>query len=311
MDARGRPDPRLTDVLLLGIGVGGLVLCITLVFLAMRAVMDIGGACAEGGPYVPAQACPDGATPALMLGIFGGFGFGALGAVYGSRVGGYGWVPLLGWTGLFATLGWNFLDYGLINPPPWEGGIVWGWVIPGILFEIMAWVPVWFAVVAARAVREGGSRSRPAAQVETFALRDPGAAGKTYEPAFNRPPPVPAGHRVEVVGPVRREELEDIDALMGALIADAAADAPVDPEARAGALAETAGPSLPGAPNSTPAGPPAGSTDGDGSGAFPEGTQALLDRLERLADMRDRGLLTPAEYETAKETVMHELEARS
>jgi hypothetical protein len=44
---------------------------------------------------------------------------------------------------------------------------------------------------------------------------------------------------------------------------------------------------------------------------FSEGTQALLDRLERLADMRDRGLLGPDEYETAKDAIMRELEARS
>jgi hypothetical protein len=43
---------------------------------------------------------------------------------------------------------------------------------------------------------------------------------------------------------------------------------------------------------------------------FAEGTQALLDRLERLADMRDRGLLEPAEYETAKDAIMRELETR-
>ena len=40
-------------------------------------------------------------------------------------------------------------------------------------------------------------------------------------------------------------------------------------------------------------------------------TQALLDRLERLADLRDRGMLGEAEYETAKDSVMRELEARS
>jgi hypothetical protein len=49
----------------------------------------------------------------------------------------------------------------------------------------------------------------------------------------------------------------------------------------------------------------------DAPSEFQEGTQALLDRLERLADMRDRGLLTSEEYETAKDAVMHELEARS
>ena len=62
---------------------------------------------------------------ALLLGVFGLFGFGALGMVYGARVGGYGWLPLLAWTGLFAALGWNFLDYGLVNPPEGQG-IVWG-----------------------------------------------------------------------------------------------------------------------------------------------------------------------------------------
>ena len=41
-----------------------------------------------------------------------------------------------------------------------------------------------------------------------------------------------------------------------------------------------------------------------------ESTQALLDRLERLADLRDRGLLGREEYETAKETIVRELETR-
>ena len=168
MDPRGRPDPRLADVVMLCVGVGGLLLCVTLVFLAMRSVMDIGGACAEGGPYVSAHSCPDGATPALLLGVFGGFGFGALGAAYGARVGGYAWIPLLGWTALFATLGWNFLDYGLFNPPEGEG-IAWGWLIPGVLFQLMAWVPVWFAVVAYRAARP---RLRPS---DSVADRETGA----------------------------------------------------------------------------------------------------------------------------------------
>ena len=51
--------------------------------------------------------------------------------------------------------------------------------------------------------------------------------------------------------------------------------------------------------------------DGAGGAAFNEGTQALLDRLERLADLRDRGMLGAEEYETAKASVMRELEARS
>lgn len=297
MVARGRPDPRLSDVLLLCVGVGGLLLCVTLVFLAMRAVMDIGGACADGGPYVSAQSCPDGATTALLLGVFAGFGFGFLGSWAGDRVGGYGWIPILGWTALFATLGWNFLEYGLFDPPEGEG-IVWGWLIPGILFQIMAWAPIVLGIMAIRSMRgtPGTAADRPevVAQPLSGPSQRTSPAGKTYEPGFNRPPPVPAAHRVEVVGPVRREELTEIDALMGALIVDAAADAPVDPDLRAGgAVAAT----VDAAPASDP--------------SFSEGTQALLDRLERLADLRDRGLLATDEYETAKEAVMRELETRS
>ena len=110
-----------------------------------------------------------------------------------------------------------------------------------------------------------------------------------------RPPEVQAGHRVEVAGPVRKDQLQAIDALFGAAVADAVADA----------VAETArrpGRSAPGRRAARAAADPA---------EFSEGTQALLDRLERLADMRDRGLLTPEEYETAKDAVMREIEARS
>lgn len=101
-------------------------------YLGMRAVMDIGGACATGGPYVPAQACPEGATtllsvgiPLLLLATFAASGI-AL------------WIKaptllLLMWFLLFGSLGWNFLEYALA-----EDDIVMGWLIPGIMFELMA-----------------------------------------------------------------------------------------------------------------------------------------------------------------------------
>ena len=34
---------------------------------------------------------------------------------------------------LFGSLGWNFLEYAFA-----EDGIVMGWLIPGIMFELMA-----------------------------------------------------------------------------------------------------------------------------------------------------------------------------
>jgi putative oligomerization/nucleic acid binding protein len=269
------PDPSLRSVLLLAVGVAGVALCITIVYLAMRAVMDIGGACADGGPYVSANPCPDGVPLAMILSIFGLFLFGGLGMAGAGGVGGYGWLPILAWTGLFASLGWNFLDYGLLNPPEGEG-ILWGYVIPGVLFQVMAWVPIAILVWGLRSQRRW--RADAAA---TTTLRGPGqparAASSTVD---NRPPPVPASHRFEEAGSGRTAELEAIDAAMGALVVGAASHAPVSP----------ASPSV-----------------ADGTG----GRQALLAHLERLGEMRDKGQLTAEEFDAAKDAVMQELEALS
>ena len=37
--------------------------CLTVLFLCMRSVMDIGGSCASGGPYEIANPCPAGFAP--------------------------------------------------------------------------------------------------------------------------------------------------------------------------------------------------------------------------------------------------------
>ncbi len=135
------PDAaRPRDLALVLVATFGLATCITLMWLGMRAVMDIGGACAEGGPFVPVQPCPDGAPAALTLGMFGLFGFGALGVYAGAQVGGeWAALPLLGWPALFLSLGWNFLEYGFTAVP---GELVWGWVVPGVIFVLMGGVPL-------------------------------------------------------------------------------------------------------------------------------------------------------------------------
>lgn len=112
---------------------------LTLLYLGMRAVMDIGGACASGGPYVPRVECPEGVPLLMMAGIWGGIIF----------VGLYLWattkhkVPTLvafAWPALFLSLGWNFLDYGLDDPA--GGGLVWGWLICAVLFALMGGLPL-------------------------------------------------------------------------------------------------------------------------------------------------------------------------
>ncbi|HEX7474071.1 MAG TPA: SHOCT domain-containing protein [Candidatus Limnocylindrales bacterium] len=148
-EAGASVGPSSRTFLLYLIGVAGLAFSITLMFIEMRAVLDVGGSCADGGPYVSAQSCPDG-TWLMFLAIFGGFGWGALALWAGSLIGGrYGLVPLLAWPGLFCSLGFNFLQYGVT--PPGGGGPELGFLIPGILFELMGGIPL------ALGLRFGGS----------------------------------------------------------------------------------------------------------------------------------------------------------
>jgi hypothetical protein len=132
----------LVDVALYLLGIAGLAASLTLVFLSMRAVMDVGGFCAEGGPYEIQTHCPEGTVVLLPLSIFAGLGSAALAGWKGSQIGGpFAGLVALAWPALFISLGWNFLEYALW-PPGDQGGIVWGWLIPGIVFEIMGILPL-------------------------------------------------------------------------------------------------------------------------------------------------------------------------
>jgi hypothetical protein len=138
---------------LVGVALG--TACLTLVFLGMRSVMEIGGACAEGGPYVAVRPCPDGAPLALIGGVFGLFGAAGLMIWFGSRLGkGYVSLVFLGWPALFVSLGFNFLQFGL-NPPLGDESVEWGFLIPGVLFWIMGLVPLAIGIAGWRAARSG------------------------------------------------------------------------------------------------------------------------------------------------------------
>lgn len=248
------------------IGYGGLAMCLTLVFLAMRAVMDIGGTCADGGPYVSAASCPEGSTIALLGGIFAGFGFGLLATLGGAAVGGiWSAAPMFAWSGLFGSLGWNFLDYGVFNASP-GAGIDLGWALCGVLFWVMAFGPLLGAIPLIRAGRN----------IRGPAMR-PVAGG-------------PVGSSSVVARDGLAAIATDLQAAIGAAVASVGA-VPLGQAVPPGEAVSPAG-RLP-------------------EPEFTEGTQALLDRLERLADMRDRGLLGPADYETAKAAIMAALEGRS
>ena len=110
-DPLGSPVPSVADVILYLVGIAGVAAGITLLFLGMRAVMDVGGMCAEGGAYVIETTCPESVPIVMLLGIFGGLGSLLLAGWKGTAIGeGAVTVLSLGWPALFGALGLNFLQ---------------------------------------------------------------------------------------------------------------------------------------------------------------------------------------------------------
>jgi Short C-terminal domain len=121
------------------VGLAGVACAMTLLFLGMRSVMDIGGFCAEGGPYVIGVSCPRGVSAIMIGGIWAGLAFAGLYAWLAFKHGVPNFVALL-WSGLFLSLGWNFLVYGL--DAPGDAGLAWGWLVCAVLFLLMGGLPL-------------------------------------------------------------------------------------------------------------------------------------------------------------------------
>ena len=123
------------------IGAAGAAMCVTLLSLAMRTVLDLGGFCASGGPYEIAVQCPQSLGWLMPLTIVGGLIF--VGVFIGFLPWDVGGLGLLAWSALFLALGWNFVDYGI----PWHGH-EWngGFVTPGIIFVLMGGIPLFWSL---------------------------------------------------------------------------------------------------------------------------------------------------------------------
>lgn len=179
------------------VGVAGLAFCITLLWFGMRAVLDIGGFCASGGPYVIADQCPDAVIATTPLSILGGFlAIGLL--VWGGAGLGPGWTGLvfLAWPALFISLGWNFLQYGLLPP---DGGLVWSWIICGVLFVAMGAVPLWVAIAA---LRDGPASDGRAYAAGRLVVRPRPVVEPSPPPEI--PPDSPLVDRLERLAALRR-----------------------------------------------------------------------------------------------------------
>ena len=147
---------------------------LTLMYESMRAVMDVGGSCGSGGPYVVRQECPDGAG-LIVVGIFAALLGTGLVVAGTFRNGPQLWV--FAWPALFIALGWNFLVYGL-DPPPPEEGLVWGWLICAVLFFLMGGVPLLFVLWKPKVTFWGGLPTPGAAPVS------PAPAARSTVPRF-------------------------------------------------------------------------------------------------------------------------------
>jgi hypothetical protein len=264
---RGR-GPTTRDLLALAIGLAGSAAAITVMFLAMRSVMGVGGSCASGGPYVIATPCPDGTAAGMTLGVFALLGFGALAAWSGSRVGGI-WSNTLifCWAGLFIALGWNFLDAGFAV----EGGFDVAGLLLGGLFWAMGGVPliaVLLLAVRGSAGRSSGTRGAqhpvPVAR-EGFAPYPQG-----HHEGRHAPSPAATDGRA-----VREQLLSAIARDLDAVETRAADGITIMPGAGADPVRDAA---------------------------------ALSAHLERLADLHTKGLLDDAEYATAKGAILKALE---
>jgi hypothetical protein len=145
-----RPKPRfpIAMVALLLSGVVVLAICLTWTYLSMRAVMEVGGSCADGGPYVSAQPCPAGAGfvgIAIPLGVVAGLAASVAAVNLAAPS-----LVLGAWAALFGTLGWNFFDYAFSYP----GGTDPGFLVCGIVFWLMA-LPALLIMVIPRFAKLG------------------------------------------------------------------------------------------------------------------------------------------------------------
>lgn len=190
-----RTGPRITDLVAYLAGIVLLSGSLTILWISMRAVMDIGGMCASGGPFVVAVECPAGVEWLLPLSVFTGLGGVGLVAWFGGRIGPrFAVVAALAWPALFLSLGWNFLEYGLASPGGWDVS----WLLCGVLFMAMGGIPL---LVAVRGIRRGGVSGR----TRTATAQGPGGptvtiGGVTFRtaPAATTGPTVPGASKQHV-----------------------------------------------------------------------------------------------------------------
>jgi hypothetical protein len=185
---RGASPRRWLASLGVFVGAAGFAASLTCTYLAMRDLMvDSGGSCASGGPYAVAAGHECGSEATLLfVGIVALLAFGAVFAGATSAGGGPGSgmdAGFLMWAALFGALGFNFLQLGFDPPASMSGA--GGWIVAGVVFELMALGGVVPLVWSAREwIARGGAPEPPL-------FRGPPVRAKVNEGLDRAHPPVP------------------------------------------------------------------------------------------------------------------------
>jgi len=152
-------------------GIFGFSLCMTCLYLAMRGIMRLGGFVASGGPYEIAHPAPRYVwifPVSIMVGLMCLF----LHGFQARKLGGLNLLPLA-WPALFISLGWNFLEFGF--RPPGGAGFAWGWLICGVVFWLMGFIPL---LIFISYFRKGFRERRSKAEADGAPSGDPGGGSK-------------------------------------------------------------------------------------------------------------------------------------
>lgn len=207
------PKAGFVGSLAVFLSLAGVACGITLLFLAMRSVMEVGGSCGSDGVHVPVRPCPEGVPLATAGGILGGVLALFVYLGFASKYGVPSWV-WLGWPALFLALGWNFLEYGL--DPPGASGLAWGWLVCAVTFGLMGGGPlVLFAKPIAKSILPLPGKPADPLRGYDSGRREPVLL---VEPTFDPPGP----HAEEESGDDVVDSLERLAALRrsGALTED-------------------------------------------------------------------------------------------
>jgi hypothetical protein len=143
----------------------GIALGMTILWTTMRDILALGGMVAKGGPYEIEHPAPDWVeiVPAAIVVMMACLFINAFAAIRLGRL----TLMLPTWTALFASLGWNFLVYGL-HPPVGFEGVVVPWLVCAVTFFLLSALGVAGLVLASRLPFPIGTALGPAGGVTRF-----------------------------------------------------------------------------------------------------------------------------------------------